>query len=645
MAANLTSIVNISQLDSALNNIYTSFPDGTTSNPGMSFQNDKTTGITRNSDGSMSLVVAGKNILTTSTSSLSLEVQSLGNTIDLSSKISQIVSITDFGVVDDPNGNNIATNTTAYNTALTTCSGVARLHHPENISVVLDPITISKPICLILDGQIKLAPNSNKYIINLESSDVTISGFGTLDGNISNQVGGVGTALAGITANTLSTSVSMPLPPSNPISISNILIEGITIQNVFNWPISLGYISNSIVRNTTLCNSSGSPQFIFSAENCWFNNNHVYNINDGGFVFYQGNNYCGAIGNIVHNNNDGIGVYCDNSNMAANENINIIGNIVYNNRDSGISVTTGGTSPTLMQQRVLIEGNVMRNNNTGGRAGGGSVGIVGGQGISVIGNNIFQDGYGNSTGNESYSIYVDDASQFINIRNNIIGDVGSLKSVTSGETTTITGGGVGIYLSSPVNCSVVGNCIYDTQSSSGPTKSGIGGGFGAGCYFAGNYLNGEINGYLDEVNKYSDTIVQNRSGDGKYAISLGLEVTSGDLIVDQGLIAGSNFYGATAQGTTQGTAEAFTQQYIVVNSAASGSGVLLNSTYPSGVMYTIFNRSGNDILVYPPSGQTIEGLSENVGAKLPNTYTMQIVRIGTGWYGIVMPSATSQMSG
>lgn len=645
MTANLTSIVNISQLDDAINDVYTSFPDGTTENPGMAFENDKTTGITRNSDGSMSLVVKGNSILTTGTTSLSFEVSTLGNNIDLSTKLKEIVSVTDFGVVNDPDGSNISANTTAYNNALTTCSGVARLHHPENISVVLDPITISKPICLVLDGQIKLAPNSNKYIINLESSDVTITGFGTLDGNISNQVGGVGTALAGITANTLSTSVSMPLPPANPISISNILIEGITIQNVFNWPISLGYISNSIVRNTTLCNSSGSPQFIFSAENCWFNNNHVYNIQDGGFVFYQGNNYCGAIGNIVHDNHDGIGVYCDNSNMASNENINIIGNIVYDNQDSGISVTTGGSSPTLMQQRVLIEGNVMRNNNVSGRDGGGSVGIVGGQGISVIGNNIFQDGYGTTTGNKSYSIYVDDASQFINIRNNIIGDVGALKSTTSGETTTVTGGGVAIFLSSPVNCSVVGNCIYDTQSTSGPTQTGIGGGFGAGCVFADNYLNGAINGYLDEVNKYSDTQVQNRSGDGKYAISLGLEVTSGDFIVAQGCISTSNYYGATAQGSTQATAQAFSQQNIVVNSADSGAGVLLSSSEPSGIMYSIFNRSGNSIVVYPPSGQTIEGLSENEGATLPNTYTMQIVRIGTGWYGTVAQSATSQMSG
>lgn len=633
---NLSRIVTLPQLQKAIETILQNAPDGTISQPGVAFAGDQTTGLCRNVDGSVSLVSQGKTSLTIKADgSLDAQVPTLGLNVGLSSKLRQTVCVTDFGVVDDPTGVNVTANSLAYLSAIAATSGQARLHHPANMTVIINPMVIKVPTHLILDGTIMLARDTNASVIELQSSNVVIEGQGTIDGNRTGQVGGVGTALAGITANCTLTSAAMPLPPSNPVTISNILIRGITIKSVFNWPISLGYISNCRVEGCTFYDSASSPQFIFSADNSWFLNNHVYDITDGGFVFYQGNRYCGAIGNIVHDCHDGIGVYCDNDQMSADMFLTIQGNIVYNNRDSGIGLTTGGSNPVLLQQRVAICGNVLSNNNTGGRDGGGSIGIVGSQGVLIDGNLIFGDGNGTTTLTPSYSIFVDSVSSFITIQNNIIGDCGSSSAK-----------GTGIYLATPNNCAVINNGFYNTQGAKGVMGCGVGGGFGAAGVYRDNYQMGLLAGYLDQAYKPADIMMSQRSADGSLSVSNGLTLTSGDMILDAGRLALSNFYAATAQGTTQATAQAFTQQMVIVTMGSDGAGVVPDTAIPNGSPVYIFNRTGNTINVYPNTNGQIEGLGVNKPLSLANTKCLMMFKqpsetnTGGQWWTALMSAGT-----
>lgn len=639
----LSAIVNIQQLQTYLNQLLTTVADGSAATPSVSFANDTTTGLYRNpTTGNLELVSGGNAGLTIGSSGIvGLQVPTAGNAQGIATKMGQIPSVTDWGVVNDPNQQFVAANTTSYLAAIAATAGGGRLLHPEGLTVHVTPLTIAQPIHLTLDGTLRLANNQNASVINIAGSNITIDGIGTVDGNNTNQQGGVGTVVGGIIANTASTNSARPLPPSNPITINNLLIDGITITNVFNWPISLGYIVNSTVRNCTLSNSHGSPQFIFSAQNCWFNNNLVYNITDGGFVFYQGNYHCGAIGNVVYGCNDGIGTYDDNGSLSANQFITIMGNHVYNNQDSGIGCTTGGTNPPLQQQRINIIGNILHNNNLGGRAGGGSIGIVAAQGVQVQGNVIFGDGNGTTTGNPSYSVFVDALSSFVSITDNIIGDTGALSGTastnSSGSTpiTTYPGQGTGIFLSSPNNCSVVGNAFYNTQGSNGVMRVGVGGGLGAAGTYRDNYLMGAIaaGGFLDELAKPGDLQMQQRGADGSLQVSLGITVTTGNMTVDEGVYCYSNFYGATAQGTTQATAQGFNQSRIIVTNASANAGVIPSgSAATAGGEIVIYNRSGNAITVYPPVGGQIEGLGENVGLSLSNTANLRLFMMGSSQY-------------
>lgn len=561
-------------------------------------------------------------------------------------------SVTDYGVVDDPNGTNISANMTAYLNAFKETAGKYRLYHPSDITVVMTGFSTGalSNIYWQFDGTWKLADNTNESILDISGWDTfVIEGIGTFDGNKSAQSGGYPKVLGGIISNVSGTQDSttatnsvgatitippMPVASSVPSNVSNGRITGITITNVFNWPLNLAYINNVIVDNITMHDSNGSPQFFESATNCWIINSTIYNIDDGGFVFYRGNSYCGAYGNMVHDCNDGIGVYAEYDMLPINKFITIQQNIVYNNKDSGIGITTGLTPPALNQQRIIVSNNLCYNNNTSGRDGGGSIGIIGSQGVIIKDNIIFGDGNTNTGTNPSYGIFVDAQSAFIEIEGNQIADIGSS-----------TGKGYAIWLAGPNNCTVKNNTAYNTQGSNGVTNALIAGQFGAGCYMNDNNPLGLLASAWDQVEKPSDLLYSQRRGnDNVYAISNGLAVESGDLVVDTGLFATSTYYGATAQGTTQDTAQEFEQQVIVVTTASgANAGIKLPSTL-FGTQFTIYNRSGQNILIYPPSNGQIEGLAVNAGVQLNNTFSATIVGIASStqtggiWFGSNAPT-------
>lgn len=561
----------------------------------------------------------------------------------IQSKLREVADVTDFGVVHDPAGEHVAANTAAYQQAILACSGLRRLRHRAGLTTVLVPLTLGVPTHLELDGQIQLAPDSNAAVVTLETSNVVIEGKGEIDGNLSRQQGGVGTALAGIAANSYQTNSTTLVRPSKPLILDNVRIKGITIRNVFNWPVSLGYVDDCILDDVDMLDSGSSPQFIFSSNNCWLLRSRIAGITDGGFVFYQGATGCGARGNSVWGCHDGIGVYCDDSTMAPDYYVTITDNLVYNNRDSGIGITTGGANPARNQQRIMVSSNILWGNNTGGGNGLGSIGLVGAQGIVVRNNLIHGDGAANAAGNPAYSIYANEACSALTIDGNVISNVGSADAP-----------GTAIFVNGAPDTRVTNNVIYDTAGAAGTTAAGIGGSFGAGGVIGGNTLLGKINGYLMEVNLAADTLVigQQRA-DGKQMFSGGLAVTSGDVAVEDGLVAMTSHPNAAAAGTTQADANPIGQQSVTVTYAAAGSGLILPQSAGTGAWIAVQNRSGNDILVYPPAGGQIEGLALNAGSLLPNTNSARFVReasalTGGEWRvvmsGPVLPNGNFQVN-
>lgn len=418
-----------------------------------------------------------------------------------------------YGVVNDPSGVSINANTTAYNACINAATGIGRVVHPAGLSVVLNPLTISVPTDWQMDGFIKLASNSNANFINIASSYVSIYGTGTFDGNKTHQSNPGGIALGGICANCTTVSGNIPQPPNTPATYSNVNINGITIQNVFNWPINLGYLTDSSVTNCTLITSGNSPQFIFSCTNCWFNDNYCNAITDGGFVFYQGNKDCGAIGNTITGCYDGIGVYTDNSTEISNAYIYIIGNLVYSNVGSGIAVTTGGAG-AINNSNVLIEGNFLYNNNTGNMQGYGSIACNDSRGVTVQGNWISGDG-ANQTVNDTYSIYVDTLSMDIVIDGNTISNAGS---VTKNGFAIFNAGGSGV--------AITNNKVFDTNVSPA-TKCGVGGTAGTKNVLGGNVQLTALAGAFIQYNLSADTtIIGQQNAAGQTRFSSGVEIVS-----------------------------------------------------------------------------------------------------------------------
>lgn len=73
--------------------------------------------------------------------------------------------------------------------------------------------------------------------------------------------------------------------------------------------------------------------------------------------------------------------------------------------------------------------------------------------------------------------------------------------------------------------------------------------------------------------------------------------------------------GISAAGTNQGTATAITGSINFVSTVASGTGVILPAAIPSATI-TVINHGLNTLLVYPATGETVEGLAANTGMPL-----------------------------
>lgn len=81
-------------------------------------------------------------------------------------------------------------------------------------------------------------------------------------------------------------------------------------------------------------------------------------------------------------------------------------------------------------------------------------------------------------------------------------------------------------------------------------------------------------------------------------------------------VNGSISTGLTAAGTTQATALPLTSAHNIVGTTAVGTGVILASNLGITDKVYVKNEGANALLVYPPSGGTINGGSANAAVSV-----------------------------
>lgn len=91
----------------------------------------------------------------------------------------------------------------------------------------------------------------------------------------------------------------------------------------------------------------------------------------------------------------------------------------------------------------------------------------------------------------------------------------------------------------------------------------------------------------------------------------------------------------SAQGTNQSNAlllETVPGCYMVFSTVVAGTGVRLPSASPLRREFVICNRGANTLLIYPPVGSSINGLSVNASVSLSPASSIRLIADGTGNY-------------
>jgi hypothetical protein len=267
----------------------------------------------------------------------------------------------------------------------------------QGAACVVSGLTIPSNSHVTINAYLLLGPNSNtsgstNSILTVNNANnVIIDGSGTLDGNRSNQDGSC--CSAGI----------------NAANGTNLSIQGLTVQNVKNWPVNIVEWNGAQMSNLTLLNSGNSVEFAAETTNCSASGLRISGINDEGFAFYGGVSNCSLSNSVISNSSaSGVSVLNDSAQSAPSNNITIENIESFDNALSGVEVNTGiggvGSSSNITITGSRLHGNggtpinnatgtnVMESNNT---TSGGS------QPLTTISGNI--DGVV-SNGNGSYSI-------------------------------------------------------------------------------------------------------------------------------------------------------------------------------------------------------------------------------------------------
>lgn len=175
------------------------------------------------------------------------------------------------------------------------------------------------------DNQPYGAAGSVQDIINtpLHSSNISITGSGSLDGNRDHQNGTC--CGAGITSG----------------YSQNLSFSGLTIKNVVNWPVNIVVSTGAKMANMTLYDSGNSVEFAAGTSNCSATGLRIFGINDMGFSFYGGVSNCSLTNSVTSNNaSDGVSILNDSAQPALSHDITIDNVESFSNASNGFVIAT-----------------------------------------------------------------------------------------------------------------------------------------------------------------------------------------------------------------------------------------------------------------------------------------------------------------
>lgn len=360
-----------------------------------------------------------------------------------------VVNVLDYGA----KGDGATDDTMALQAAINAAAGKAHVRVPMGLTCSVKGLTLPSNTWLELDGKVILASGSNADVFySYNTTNVTITGCGTIDGNGTNQTAGT----IGCIDN---------------LHCSDWLIQGITIQNARNWNLNLVTQTNCLVQNVQLLNCGSSNEFAAQSTNCWIMNSFISGVNDIGFCFYGGITNSGIMGCTVIGS---IGVLNDTGQKHPCTGIDIIGNFASGSTGAAYIVAYNGTiSGTHSCIRFI--GNESTGNNTVGGGGSGDFWINTGNDIFLADNLVHDSCAGTGL---AYGFLIGASTSDVKLIGNEVRDVGT----TANPTTAF-------YFNNPAYCTAANNSVVGVNVT---INHGYSGSFGAGANFYNNSAHGTI---------------------------------------------------------------------------------------------------------------------------------------------------------
>ena len=422
---------------------------------------------------------------------------------------SPFINVTSFGVVNDPTGDNVVTNTQNYLLALQQCAGEYCLVHPVGLTVVISGLSLQQDdIQWRLDGTIILNNNENSDVISLTEGiqNFYLFGNGTINGSLlgNQNTNGQGnsTALGScISVNATTTNLTNSQPETH-----NIVVEGLTLKNA-----QYAFYGNN-------CNSSTvrKCRALQTTYGIIFSNGYGNKVEDcisawNGQLGVGINNtaYNTSIKNcrINSNWNQAINVYADGTQQPPQFCI-ISDNFIRDNFTNGVNITVptpSQTSTTAVLSPsdtvtnpitdLKIMNNVFQNNGRGGTGNDVTANAV--NELLISGNlfDRFANAYQGTLSSSPNAVWINSSCEYVDVHSNTFKNVGSINNP-----------GIQLWLNYPQSGTVHSNTFMDTM---GVTQ---------------NWWGGSIDGY-NTIN-YNVTVGSLTSSDSNIAILKGGSIIS-----------------------------------------------------------------------------------------------------------------------
>ena len=378
---------------------------------------------------------------------------------------SPFINVTSFGVVNDPTGDNVVTNTQNYLLALQQCAGQYCLVHPVGLTVVISGLSLQQDnIQWRLDGTIILNNNENTDVIALTGGiqNFYLFGNGTINGSLlgNQNTNGQGSSTAMgscISVNATTTNVTNSQPETH-----NIVVEGLTLKNA-QYAFYGNNCNSSTVRKcralqTTygIIFSNGDGNKVEDCISAW-NGQLGVGINNTASNTSIKNN------RINGNWNQAINIYADGTQQPPQFCI-IADNFIRDNFTNGVNITVPTPSQTsttaVLASRdstsnpitdLKIMNNVFQNNGRGGTGNDVTANVV--NELLICGNlfDRFANAYQGTLSSSPNSVCINSSCEYVDIHSNTFKNVGSVNNP-----------GIQLWLNSPQNGTVHSNTFMDT---------------------------------------------------------------------------------------------------------------------------------------------------------------------------------------